>query len=200
MAIAISGVAVELREVDLKAKPERMLQLSPKGTVPVLALPDGCVLDESLDIMLWAFRPHDPLGMLDGFSEEPKALVRLNDSEFKQALDRYKYPERYPDFSALHYRTEGEIFLRDLNDRLAQNAYLFDGKPGIADLAVMPFVRQFAQVNRAWFDASSHAALRAWLEKWVASDTFVSVMQKPAGEPSDATDPARAIAPESAPA
>ncbi len=118
MAIAVSGVEVALQEVDLKAKPERMLQLSPKGTVPVLALPDGRVLDESMDIMLWAFRQHDPLGMLDGFSEDAKALVKRNDTEFKQLLDRYKYPERYPEFPALHYRAEGEIFLRDLNARL----------------------------------------------------------------------------------
>ena len=179
MAIAISGVALELLEVDLKAKPERMLQLSPKATVPVLELPDGRVLDESMDIMLWSFRQCDPLGMLDDFSEDSKALVKRNDTEFKQSLNRYKYPERYPEFPALHYRAEGEIFLRDLDDRLGHGAYLFGNKPGVADLALMPFVRQFAQVDRSWFNVSPYSALRAWLDKWIASDLFVSVMKKP---------------------
>jgi len=178
LAIIACGIGVELHEVDLKAKPERMLQLSPKGTVPVLELPDGRVLDESLDIMLWAFRRHDPLGMLDGFSEDANALIKRNDNQFKQVLDRYKYPERFPEFSAVHYRAEGEIFLRELNAQLEQHVYLFDDKPGIADLAVMPFIRQFAQVDRAWFDASAYSALRDWLDKWVISDVFVSVMRK----------------------
>ncbi len=179
LAIAVSGIEVKLHEVDLKAKPERMLLLSPKGTVPVLELPDGRVLDESLDIMLWAFHQHDPLGMLDGFSDEAGALIRRNDNEFKRVLDCYKYPERYPEFSALYYRQSGEIFLRDLNAKLEQNVYLLEDKPGITDLAVVPFIRQFAQVDRAWFDASPYAALRAWLDKWVASEVFVSVMRKP---------------------
>jgi glutathione S-transferase len=104
LAIAISQVSVDLCEVDLKAKPERMLQLSPKATVPVLELPDGRVIDESLDIMLWAFQQNDPLGVLDNFCTEAQALIKGNDTQFKYALDRYKYPERYPEFSMSHYR------------------------------------------------------------------------------------------------
>ncbi len=178
LAIAASGVAVELYEVDLKAKPERMLRLSPKGTVPVLVLSDGSVIDESLDIMLWALRQHDPLGLLDGFSDDAKAMIQRNDGEFKQALDRYKYPERYPEFPMPHYRAQGEIILSELNAMLDQRTYLFGDKPGVADLAVMPFIRQFAQVDREWFDASPYANLRDWLDKWVASDLFASVMRK----------------------
>lgn len=178
LAIGISGVFVNIHEVDLKAKPEQMLSLSPKGTVPVLALPDGSVLDESLEIMLWALKQHDPDGMLEGFSEKMHALIERNDTEFKNILDCYKYPERYPEFSMPHYRTQAEIILDELNICLEQQDYLSGNKAGIADLALMPFIRQFASVDRNWFDASPYAALRRWLDVWITSDLFVRVMQR----------------------
>lgn len=177
LALAISGVAVEFHEVDLKAKPEHMLQLSPKGTVPVLAMPDGRVLDESLDIMLWALRQHDPQGMLE-LLDEARVLIERNDAAFKNALDRYKYPERYPEFSMQHYRAQGELVLSELNDRLNQHRYLLCDKVSIADLALMPFVRQFAQVDRVWFDGSPYSKLRDWLHVWTSSGLFVGVMKK----------------------
>lgn len=179
LAIAISGVDVEIREVDLKAKPAEMLALSAKGTVPVLVLPDGRVIDESLDIMLSALRQRDPPGILEGYSDDAKALIQRNDVEFKSALDRYKYPERYPEFSRSEYRAQGEIVLKDLNARLHGGNYLFGDNAGIADLALMPFIRQFAQVDRAWFDASSHIQLQKWLRGWEESELFVDVMRKP---------------------
>lgn len=178
LAIAISGVSVAISEVDLKAKPERLLILSPKATVPVLALPDGSVIDESLDIMLWALKQHDPDGMLDSFCDDARALIARNDGQFKQALDRYKYPEHYPEFSIQHYRMQAEIFLRELNTRLNANTYLFNDKAGVADLALLPFIRQFARVDKAWFEASPYASLRKWLGTWEASDVFLQVMQK----------------------
>ena len=178
LAIAMSGVIVTVQEVDLKAKPERMLQLSAKATVPVLELPDGRVIDESLDIMLWSFQHSDPLGMLDNFSDEMQALIKRNDSEFKYALDQYKYPERRAEFSREHYRTLAEMFLLYLDTRLRQQAHLFGDKPSMADLAIMPFIRQFAHVDNAWFDASPYKALREWLNGWQASDIFTKVMQK----------------------
>lgn len=178
LAIAVSKVSVNVREVDLKAKPEHLLLLSPKGTVPVLELADGGVIDESLDIMLWAFQQHDPLGMLPDFSNEARALIERNDNEFKYALDRYKYPERYPEFSMPHYRMQAEIFLRELNTRLDESTFLFGNKAGIADLALLPFVRQFARVDNAWFEVSPYASLRRWLNTWLASDAFIRVMQK----------------------
>ena len=179
LAIAVSRVSVDIREVDLKAKPERMLMLSPKGTVPVLELPDGKVIDESLDIMLWSLQQNDPFGMLDKFSDEMRVLIKRNDIEFKKALDQYKYPERYPEFSMLHYRMQGENFLLYLNTRLKQQNYLFGDKAGIADLALMPFIRQFAGVDRVWFEASPYASLRTWLARWEASDVFTKIMRKP---------------------
>ena len=180
LAIAISGVAVEIHEVDLKAKPAEMLALSPKGTVPVLVLPDGGVIDESLDIMLWALRQRDPLGMLEGHCDDAKELIQRNDIEFKSALDRYKYPERYPEFSMQHYRAQGENFLSELNQRLDMKRYLFGDRVSVADLALLPFIRQFAQVDRAWFDGSLYTNLRSWLDEWIASDVFDSVMRKDA--------------------
>lgn len=177
LAMAISGVAVETIEVDLKAKPERMLLLSPKGTVPVLELPDGKVMDESLDIMLWALRLNDASGLLERL-DDSLVLIQRNDGEFKQALDHYKYPDRYPEFSQEHYREQGEIFLCDLNDRLQQHQYLLGDKASLADLALMPFVRQFAQVDRAWFAASGYSNLRDWLDAWVVSDLFSAVIRK----------------------
>lgn len=179
LAIAISGVHVESHEVDLKAKPERMLQLSPKGTVPVLVLADGSVIDESLDIMQCVLKQHDPLGMLENFSDTAKALIERNDGEFKSVLDHYKYPERYPEFSMQYYRTQGDIFLSDLNSRLQVNKYLFGNNAGIADLALMPFVRQFAQVDREWFDTSPYLPLQQWLRDWEKSEVFIAVMRKP---------------------
>jgi glutathione S-transferase len=178
LAIAISQVSVDLCEVDLKAKPERMLQLSPKATVPVLELPDGRVIDESLDIMLWAFQQNDPLGVLDNFCTEAQALIKGNDTQFKYALDRYKYPERYPEFSMSHYREQAEITLHELNIRLAANQYLLSENTSIADLAIMPFIRQFARVDKAWFEASPYAPLRLWLSKFEASDVFMQVIRK----------------------
>ncbi len=178
LAIAISGVEVQLNEVDLKAKPARMLQLSPKGTVPVLVLPDGSVIEESLDIMLWALRQHDPQGMLDGFSDQARALIQRNDGEFKSALDRYKYPERHPEYSKQHYRAQCEMILDDWDKRLQRHDYLLGDEAVIADLALLPFIRQFAQVDRDWFDASPYLSLRKWLATWEASDMFIKVMRK----------------------
>ncbi len=178
LAIAMSGVVVTMQEVDLNAKPERMLQLSAKATVPVLELPDGRVIDESLDIMLWSLQQSDPLGMLDNFSDEVRALIKRNDTEFKNALDQYKYPERHPEFSREYYRTLAEMFLLYLNTRLKQQNYLFGDKASIADLALMPFIRQFSRVDKDWFVASPYESLHKWLNAWEASDVFIGVMQK----------------------
>lgn len=178
LAIASSGISVETIEVDLKAKPPRMLQLSPKGTVPVLELPGGKVIDESLDIMLWALQQQDVLCLL-GCLEDSLVLIKRNDSEFKKNLDCYKYPERHPEFPQQHYREQGEIFLRGLDARLHQHRYLLGDEARLADIALMPFVRQFAQVDRRWFDASGYSKLRDWLEMWSKSELFAGVIKKP---------------------
>jgi glutathione S-transferase len=172
LALTISGVAFALREIKLSAKPQAMLEASPKGTVPVLVLPDGRVIDESLDIMRWALMQCDPEGWL---ARDDGALVATNDGAFKHALDRYKYPERH-DGDALTHRARGLAFLELLDRRLSTAGQLCGAERGLADAAIMPFVRQFAAVDRTWFDALPLPHLKLWLEQHLASELFDRIM------------------------
>lgn len=182
LAIAVSGVPCEWREVKLSAKPAAMLAASPKGTVPVLVLTDGTVIAESLDIMHWALVRHDPEAWLAGDNAD---LIATNDGPFKHDLDRYKYPDRHGS-DAQVYRTSGLEFLRLLDDRLDGRPFLAGDRRGLADAAIMPFVRQFAAVDREWFDALSLPRLQAWLDRYLASDLFATVMTRvPPWEPGD---------------
>jgi glutathione S-transferase len=182
LALAASGEHCELREVVLKHKPAEMLAASPKGTVPVLVLPDSAVLEQSLDIMLWALRRNDPLRWLDpaaGTLDDMLALVAACDNGFKPQLDRYKYPGRFAEASA-GARELGAQFLLQLEARLAGGSgqQLFGARAALADAAVMPFVRQFAMVEAAWFDDQPWPLLRAWLAGWTASPLFERAMRK----------------------
>lgn len=172
MALLVSGTVCVLREVRLSDKPAALIAASPKGTVPVLVLSDGTVIDQSIDIMRWALRRTDPEGWLAG---DDAALIAANDGPFKHHLDRYKYPGRYGSDAAAH-RAAGLALLGSLEDRLAQGAYLCGGRRGLADIAVMPFVRQFAETDRAWFDSQPLPALRAWLAGLLASPLFEGAM------------------------
>ncbi len=180
LALRVAGVAVALREVALKAKPAEMLALSPKGTVPVLQLPDGRVLEQSLDIMAWALAQSDPEGWLtQGTSAEAQALIARNDGPFKPLLDRYKYASRHPEYTAEQYRQQAvDLHLGPLNARLGTSAYLLGDGPSLADAALFPFVRQFAGVDAAWWAQAPLPALRAWLNRWVGSPLFEAVMEK----------------------
>lgn len=178
MAIWAVNIPVEVREVSLREKPAHLLQISPKGTVPVLQLSDGAVLEQSLEIMSWALGQNDPQGWLDADREAAHALIAMNDGDFKKSLDRYKYPERYPDQAQQVYRAQGEQFLQKLETALAQHAYLLGEHPSIADVAIFPFIRQFAAVDATWFESCGYAHLRTWLESWMASALFTEVMQK----------------------
>lgn len=172
LALAVSGVAVETREVKLRDKPAAMLAASPKGTVPVLVLPDGSVIDESIDIMRWALGVNDPEGWLDGDDAE---LIAANDGPFKAHLDRYKYPERFV-ADGVDHRAAGVTTLERLEDRLAASAYLCGERRTLADAAVMPFVRQFAAVDRAWFEGLALPGVQRWLASWLGSELFEAVM------------------------
>lgn len=174
LALTISGVSFALREVKLSAKPQAMLEASPKGTVPVLVLPDGTVIDESLDIMRWPLAQHDPEGWL---ALDDGVLIGTNDGAFKHALDRYKYPERH-NSDALAHRERGLAFLELLDGRLSHAGQLCGPKRGLADAAIMPFVRQFAAVDRIWFDALPLPHLGRWLEQHLASDLFNQIMMR----------------------
>lgn len=177
LAIAYTGIPVEIREVHLKHKPEHMLAISPKGTVPVLQLPDGTVIDESLDIMRWALAQHDPEQWLD-VGQDAETLIQWNDGDFKYSLDRYKYADRYPEFPASYYRSQGEKFLAALESKLSQKPYLGGSHFSMVDAAIFPFIRQFAAVDTQWFVSSGYQHLNNWLDGLVLSDLFVSVMVK----------------------
>ncbi len=185
LAIAYSGVMVELREIELKHKPDAMLIASPKATVPVLVLENGRVIDESFDIMRWALQQHDPDNWLTGLNaDEIKQLIACNDGDFKQALDRYKYADRYPEFPASHYRQQGEVFLAALEQRLNQTEYLSGANFAIADAAILPFIRQFAAVDSDWFNQADYPKTRLWLQQFVGSSLFAAIMGKyPAWQP-----------------
>lgn len=180
MALLQAGVQVALREVALRDKPPAMLQASPKGTVPVLVLPDGRVIDESLAIMRWALRHNDPAGWLAcADAVDLNHLVALNDGPFKRALDAYKYPERYPEHSPSHHRAQGEETLVALLEaRVASQPYLAGAQPGWVDVAIFPFVRQWAAVDAAWFEVSPWRGVRRWLGEWLRSDDFNRTMCK----------------------
>ena len=177
MALRYSGVPVEIVEVSLKAKPGEMLAISPKGTVPVLDA-GGRVIDESLEIMRWALAQHDPQGwLLDGDSRIAE-LIEANDQGFKMHLNRYKYAERYPEQPMEVYRAEGALFLQRLDELLTDRDYLLTDHPSLADIALLPFVRQFAHVDREWFAQTPYVRLQAWLQRFLESDLFTSIMKK----------------------
>ncbi|MBO1539461.1 glutathione S-transferase [Pseudomonas sp. OA65] len=181
MALRYSGIALDIVEVSLKAKPAEMLALSSKGTVPVLQV-DGRVIDESLEIMGWALAQHDPQDWR--LRDDPEgqaltaALLEENDQVFKLHLNRYKYPERHPEYSKEHYRSEGERFLRRLEALLEARPFLAAEHPSLADVAVLPFIRQFAHVDRDWFAQAPYPRLQAWLQGLLDSELFEAIMAK----------------------
>ena len=180
MALIAAEIKLEHREILLKNKPPEMLKASPKGTVPVLVLENGKVLDQSWDIMCWAIRKNDPyhwLGDEQAFLTESLALIERCDGEFKSALDHYKYADRHP-LPASHYRELAMPFLRDLDQRLSTNRYLLSNRVTIADIAVLPFVRQFAHVDRGWFDQCGVEHVSNWLDDLLNSPLFSQAMQK----------------------
>ena len=189
-ALLASGTACELREVVLRDKPAALREASPKATVPVLVDVDGTVIDESLAIMRWALARRDPqrwLAPSGGTLDEMLALVAQCDGDFKRHLDRYKYPNRYEGADALQHRAEAGVVLDALETRLRVSCHLFGDAPALADMAIAPFVRQFAQVDAAWFAAAPWPALNAWLSALTESSLWASAMPKlPPWQPGDA--------------
>ena len=175
MAIAASGVRVELREVVLRDKPPEMIAVSPKGTVPVLVLGDDHVVDESLDIRRWALAQNDPENWL---VHSDAGMIAANDGPFKQALDRYKYPHRYGLTDGLEHRDAALKHLSGLNEILATQPYLGGSAPSFTDIALFAFVRQFAATDPLWFDALPLPALQAWLNGLLVSDLFAQIMTR----------------------
>ncbi|VAV88291.1 Glutathione S-transferase domain protein [hydrothermal vent metagenome] len=177
MALLTSDTPVRLREVILRDKPQEMLEASPKATVPVMVLFDGEVLDESLDVMHWALARNDPKQWLKQKDKSDALIVRVED-DFKRHLDRYKYPNRYEGADPLFHRGEGLKFLQQLDGQIAQNGQLLGEQESLADQAIFPFIRQFANHDRTWFDMQDIPALQKWLTGHLASDIFVATMTK----------------------
>ncbi len=181
LAILTSGINVEIREVTLNAKPPALLRISSKATVPVLITADERIIDESIDIMNWALNQSDPEKWLPSDTKEEQLtseLTYINDQTFKHFLDRYKYSDRYPENSELYYRQQAELILINLEHNLIHNTYLVSNRLTMVDVALLPFIRQFALVNKAWFDVAPYPKIQAWLEKFIASELFNSSMVK----------------------
>jgi glutathione S-transferase len=183
MALLVAQKPFQVFEIELKNKPAEMLALSPKGTVPVLRLPDGQVLEQSWDIMAWALAGAEPAHWWQGAqSAENQELLRCNDGEFKALLDRYKYPNRFAleGKTPEHHRDSGvSLMLEPLEQRLRQQGFLGGAQPCATDLAVFPFVRQFAAVDPVWWEDAPLPAVRAWLAAWVSSPLFLACMARP---------------------
>lgn len=179
LAIANSLLTVELREVVLRDKPPSLLVISPKATVPVLQLDNKTVIDESIDIMYWALSCNDPDNWLpSALTEQIQQLIHWNDGEFKYYLDRYKYADRYPEHDELFYRQQAEPFLAELEKKLSQHHFLCSDHCCLADMAIFPFIRQFANVNSLWFQSSQYQKLNQWLKRHIESSLFISIMKK----------------------
>ena len=177
MALAASGTEVMLREVLLKDKPGELLTASPKATVPVLVLSDGRVIEESLEVMQWALHHKDPLGWLDNALLESEWIDQC-DGDFKHWLDRYKYPDRYPEHTADNYRKDAEGFIQKLEDRLSVSDWVGGETANAVDVALFPFIRQFASVEPYWWQQAPYPKVRRWLENWLDSALFSAIMVK----------------------
>lgn len=177
MALSYAGIPVEIREISLRNKPLAMLEISPKGTVPVLQVGE-LVIEQSLEIMKWALSQSDKNGWLNNLAAS-EALIATNDGPFKRLLDQYKYPDRYPYQTITDTLNQAlEICLLPFEQRLQSSRYLLGDQMSLADVATFPFIRQFSMVDAAWFEKSSLDHLKKWLNERIESDLFLGVMQK----------------------
>ena len=156
-----------------------MIELSPKGTVPVLSLSSGKVIDESLDVIDWALKLNDPDNWLrSNQSERSSKLIHINDNEFKHHLDRYKYSKRYDNEDPLAHREKCLIFINELEEQLSYSQFLYDDKISALDISILPFIRQFRIADMDWFDSLAKPNIQNWLMKFLESKLFKSIMIK----------------------
>ena len=172
-----SKISYEHREILLKERPKKLYQLSPKGTIPVLNLPDGKVIDESLDIMKWSVSVNDPDSWYVNNIDRQLEIISINDKEFKKWLDRYKYHDRYPEYSVEYYRGKCEKILYNFEKILAREKFLFSNNISLADVALLPFVRQFSNVDIIWF-RNRFINLSGWLDELIGMEIFQAMMKK----------------------
>lgn len=190
LGLLLAEQKVMVRAVNLKDKPSEMLAVSAKGTVPVLVVPakyqndinDQQVIDESLDVMLWGLRNNDPKDLL--YAGKPDALpsmlvlIQRAEIEFVETLEKYKHASRYHDFSQLYYRLQCEVFIRELEYALGKHDYFFGETPSLVDYALLPFIRQFAKVDRKWYLNAPYPKVRAWLNAQLQQPLFTKAMAK----------------------
>lgn len=182
LALALAEIPYEHREVSLKEKPEHLLEISPKGTVPVLFGPE-IFIEESLDIMLWAFNKNDPQTCFPSEAkklDEQLQLIKRNDTEFKKALDQCKYSIRFSEEEVAKAKEKAFSFLKSLEETLKTQLFLSGDKRGFLDCALFPFVRQFSRIKPDVIGALEAPKLKAWLEAFDASPLFQSIMKKQA--------------------
>ncbi len=181
MALKYAGLKIILRDVKLSDLPAEVLAVSPHATVPSLAISENEYMDESWDIVKWAVQQNDPgnwLGENNEYLNEAEMLVEINDFSFKDDLDHYKYADRYPEHPMEYYRENGEEFLEELTELLQQNTFLSADHITITDIAVFPFIRQFAMVDKEWFDKSPYPELQRWLLAMLSSEWFIEAFKK----------------------
>lgn len=179
IALHYAGLQCEVREVHLRNKPAALLEISPKGTVPTLVLSDGVIIDESMDVILYALRRNDPDGWLEASIMETSQLLNTAEEDFMKVAHRYKYHERYPEETQEQSRKKCEtILIQGLEQRLASNPYLLGDKPSVADVGIFPLIRQFAAVDQDWWLSAPYPNTRAWLDRWMESPHYLGVMQK----------------------
>lgn len=181
MALNYAGLKIILRDVKLSDLPAEVLAVSPHATVPSLGISENEYMDESWDIVKWAVQQNDPgnwLGENNEYLNEAEMLVEINDFSFKDDLDHYKYADRYPEHPMEYYRENGEEFLEELTELLQQNTFLSADHIAITDIAVFPFIRQFAMVDKEWFDKSPYPELQRWLLAMLSSEWFIEAFKK----------------------
>jgi len=181
MALKYAGLKIILREVELSNLPAEALAVSPQATVPSLVISEDEYMDESWDIVKWAVRQNDPenwLGENEQYLKEAEMLVEINDYSFKEDLDHYKYADRYPEHPMAFYRQRCEEFLEELSELLEENKFLAANHISIADIAVFPFIRQFAMVDKEWFDQAPYPALQQWLAVMHSTEWFTDAFKK----------------------
>jgi glutathione S-transferase len=182
IAIFKAQQIVILRDIVLSNKPKEMITASPKATVPVLVLANGTVIEESLAIMLWALNETDPDDLLQSQHEhsltEMLKLIKCFDDEFKTCLEQYKCAKRYQEKNILECRERCELFIKMLDERLTINSFLMSNKESLADIAILPYIRQFARIERQWYLQSPYPKVRQWLNHYLQSPMFTKVMAK----------------------
>jgi glutathione S-transferase len=182
IALLLAEQTIIVRAITLKNKPQDMLNASPKAEVPVLILPNGTVIEQSLDIMIWALAQNDPANLLPrdqpAISHQILELIKRGDDEFKHPLEQYRAGKRYHLDTEVYWREQCEMFIQELEQRLTNTGFFVGEQTSIADYAFIPFMRQFGRVDRKWFSQAPYPKFKAWLATQLQSRLYATMMTK----------------------